>query len=200
MKYLIYIIENDNTESIHSGPVAIPEMEYLKNHVFPYFKTLSHEEYKNGHVAILNTGAKSSYISDGDDVLWCIEWPPGLIVVRFLNNGLMEWTAMRSPNPEFGGREAAECDWIDYDEDAVDHQYNLIFKPWDAQFDKQYREERAFEVADKTTVDKFTLCLKNLDNISVELFKMYDDKFDLHIRKCKENLKEWCGKGIVVNT
>ena len=52
--------------------------------------------------AILHTFARYSYIIYRNNVYWCAEWEPGLIVVRFSPDGSLAWTALRSPIPNFG--------------------------------------------------------------------------------------------------
>jgi len=100
---------------------------------------------------ILKTAARYSYVLDGCDLYWCIEWDPGLVVVRMSPGKELEWVALRSPIPNFGGREPLpeDGDPDEYDEDAENPQYNLVFRPWDAQFDEEYREMRSFAPADE---------------------------------------------------
>lgn len=52
--------------------------------------------------------ARFSYFLENDNVYWCIEWPPGLVVVRFSKDGTMDRTAVRSQVQGFDERETEE--------------------------------------------------------------------------------------------
>jgi len=140
--------------------------------------------------------ARYSYVLNENDVYWCIEWNPGLIVVRFSPKDEMAWTAIRSPVPNFGGREADESDWDDYDEDADNHQYNLIFDPWDAQFDGRQREQRLFVPADSGVQSRFENAIASVYVLSETLEQQFSKDLEAWAKLCIQNLEEWNGEGI----
>lgn len=164
MNYIIFIYEGTDpadpgNPAFWSTSVPPAEEAYLREAVIPTMRLLSVEEYKEGPAKILSTAARYSYVLDGDVVYWCIEWEPGLVVVRFAPDGLMAMAEMRSPNPEFGGREATEEELESYDEEDEErlHQYKLVFDAWDAQFDEDERED--WELADDDTKGRFHAAL-----------------------------------------
>lgn len=140
---------------------SIPPREeaYLCTAVFPVMRPLSEKEYRLGPAKIWTTAARYSYVLDGADVYWCVEWEPGLLVVRFAPDGSLALTTLRSPNPQFGGREATDDELDNYDEDNEEQtrQYNLIFNAWDAQFDREERID--WEIADDETKRRFAAAI-----------------------------------------
>ncbi len=195
MFYIIYVSEN-SIQKMYIGPVGDDEVHYLRQSIFPHLKPLSENEYMNGHAAILNTMAKFSYILDYKDVIWCIEWGPGLVVVRFGSNGKMEWTALRSPVPEFGGREPVAEDLESYDEDDEDYQYNLVFDAWDAQFDAKHREWGNFIVADNEVINSFNKVMDSINKLSAKVLEEHKSGIYAHAEKCMMILEKWCGDGV----
>jgi hypothetical protein len=139
-RYLIFDLEEGTDEPSLSGAVNQPEADYLREMVLPRLRPLSEEDYSNGPLAIYATAACFSYILAGSDVYWCVEWNPGLLVIRFSADGPMSWCALRSPVPDFGGREATEEELDAYDEDEPDPQYNLVFDAWDPQLEPDLRD------------------------------------------------------------
>lgn len=98
---------------------------------------LSDNEYLFGPAAILQTPACYSYVLSDDCVYWCVQWNPGFVCISFSPRGEMKWAAMRSPNPEFGGRVATDEEIEAFDEQVENPQYNLVYRAWDAQFDEE---------------------------------------------------------------
>lgn len=146
--YLIEVIGDDGDDHYYSGPVADHDRTFLVDHLLPTLQPLTAQDYLRGPARILLTAARSSYIVHGEQVYWCSEWQPGLVVLRFDPDGSLAWTAVRSPVPNFGGRDPLPGDSTDFDEDAENNLYNLIFDPWDAQFDADDRARGGFEPAD----------------------------------------------------
>jgi hypothetical protein len=171
------------------------EAAYLKR-IATELRPLSEEDYINGPAFVVHTLAKYSYVLDGPIVYWCIEWKTGLIVVRFSPNDDMAWAAIRSPVPGFGNREATEAEWDQYDEDARNPQYHLIFDPWDAQFDAQKREWKAFVPADAEICSRFELALVRPNQLSELIEQRFSRDLDAWVERCKSNLNSWCGDGI----
>jgi hypothetical protein len=144
MKYLITI---DEETGLWSHPVGPEEEAYLRTVVFPSLRSLTEDEYRGIFAPILGTAAPYSYVLDGDMVYWCITWEPGLVVVQFAPDGSLALAERRSPNPQFGGREATEEELARYEEDNEEEtrQYHLVFTAWDARFDEEEREDWGVE-------------------------------------------------------
>lgn len=164
MKYIIFLYEDaDPVETdepvLWSCSVAPEEETYLREAVVPALRPLSEEAYRSGPAQILNTAARYSYVLDGSVVYWCVEWEPGLVVIRFAPDNSLAMAELRSPNPQFGGREATDEELSSYDEDNEEqsNQYHLIFDAWDAQFDPDARN--AWEVVDDDTRIRFDAAL-----------------------------------------
>ena len=197
MQYVnfVYGDGNDDDAVMHTASVDNDDAVYLQR-VIAELRPLSEEDYMNGLAVVLHTAARFSYVLNGDELFWCIEWDPGFIVVRFRPNDDMAWAAIRSPVPDFGGRESNDADWDDYDEDAGNPQYNLIFFPWDAQFDDQDRERRSFVSADSDVQSRFEKALARVNDLGDIMEKRYSSDRESWLYRCKQNLKDWCGDGI----
>ena len=193
MQYVNFVAGDDENEIPHCGPVAEEDAQYLRRAIAT-LRPLSDEDYVNGPAIILGTMARFSYVLDGDAVYWCVEWEPGLIIVRFSPTQPLAWTALRSPNPEFGGRQASDDEWEDYDEDGPNSQYTLVFQSWDAQFDAQEREWRAFVPAPPEVQERFEAALARANDLGEQVEQLAKNK--AWGDRCLENLKRWCGKGI----
>jgi hypothetical protein len=165
LQYIIFVDDYDNDDDetvIYTAPVPEEDANYLRQ-VVTTLRPLSDDEYLNGPAVCLETMAKYSYVLDGNDLYWLVEWEPGLLVVRFRPNESMAWTAVNSPIPNFGGREAPQEEIDAYDDTAPNPQYNLIFRPWDAQLDEEYRTYLGFVPAEddiNTRFDNATDLLK----------------------------------------
>jgi hypothetical protein len=195
MQYVIFVHGDNDEAVIHTAPVAAEDAAFLQR-VIATMKPLSEEDYMNGPAIVLHTLAKYSYILDDEDLYWCVEWDPGFLVVRFSPDGQMAWTAIRSPVPNFGGRDANEADWDDYDEDAPNPQYNLIFDAWDSQFDAQDREWRSFAPADLNVQSRFEKALAHVNELGAIMEERFTDNSDAWSERCEQNLEKWCGEGI----
>ncbi|WP_092021123.1 hypothetical protein [Marinobacter zhejiangensis] len=188
MKYVIWVIEDDDSEALYTGPVASSDADYLAK-VIPLLEPISNAEYRSGLAAILSTAARFSYILLGDDIVWCIEWSPGFIVVKFTPDGQILGAAIRALNPCFGGREATDEELDAFDEDNNPH-YNLIFDPWDAQFEEDYRESGNFQRANEEELARYQSALKPVSDLEA----LDEASFE----QCKANICEWAGKGLVI--
>lgn len=193
MQYVNFVYDDGDTPELHSGPVDEDDAAYLRR-VAAELKPLSEDEYVNGPAAILSTLAKSSYVLDGTTLYWCAEWEPGFVVVSFVPGGQMSWVAVRSPVPGFGGREETDADWDAYDEDAENPQYNLIFPPWDAQFDADDRESGGFVPADDDVRSRFEAALARANELTTIVEERAKDEG--WSERCQQNLATWCGEGL----
>ncbi|SHM07017.1 hypothetical protein [Phytopseudomonas punonensis] len=193
MKYIVFISEQCCSDGLYTGPVAPHDADYFTRGVIPHLQPLSDEEYLDGPAAILQTGARYSYLLSGEDLYWCVEWQPGLVVVKFSPDASMAWTALRSPVPNFGGRVALEVDTLQYDEDEENHQYNLVFRSWDAQFDEDHRAWGAFEPASPSEEAAFNAAIKHANMLSKQ-----DQCNDEKHRDRLMSFTARCGEGIRV--
>jgi len=196
MQYVNFVFEDGDESTLYTGPVGDGDVAYLRK-AATHFKPLSEEEYMTGPAVILHTMAKSSYVLDGRDLYWCIEWDPGLLVVRMSAGQEMQWVALRSPVPNFGGREPLPEDGDPDDYDGDDNpQYNLIFTPWDAQFDEQHREWGAFVPAGDQVQARFENALARVNALGDVMQARFADDRDGWLERCKQNLEQWCGEGV----
>lgn len=191
MHYIIFV-----DDKMMYAPVLQDDHNYFCK-ILPFLKPLSDEDYMSGSAYLLQTMAKYSYILFEKDVYWCVERSPGLIVVRFSPDGAMASAALRSPVPDFGGRKPDPRDLGKYDPDAENHQYNLVFRAWDAQFDEQWRKWSKFKVAGPKIIREFEAALAHADKLSSQLEKKYTNEARMAawIDKCEKNVDEWAGEG-----
>jgi hypothetical protein len=98
--------------------------------------------------------------------------------------------------PNFGGRATTDADWDDFDEDAENPQYKLIYDPWDAQFDVQDREWRSFVPADSDVQSRFEKALARANELGEIMELWFADDRDASLVRCKQNLEEWCRDGV----
>lgn len=194
MLYITFV-SLDETEVPHSGPIDDDDEAYLRQ-IIATLRPISDEEYMNGPAIFLHTFAHYGYVLDGETVYWCVEWDPGLVVIRFSPDQPLSWSAIRSPVPTFGGREAAPEDLLHYDEDAENPQYNLVFTPWDAQFSAQKREWCRFVPADADVQARFARALDHVNSLGDVMERRFSGESAAWMDRCKRNLNEWCGEGI----
>ena len=118
MQYIISVYEDSETPSLHCGPVPDSDADYLRLAI-KSLKPLSDECYMTGPASILHTMANHSYVLDGAQLYWCIEWDPGLLIISMAPKSDLNWVALRSPIPDFGGRDPLpeDGDPDDYDDD-----------------------------------------------------------------------------------
>lgn len=197
MQYINFVFGTDGESVMHTAPVPADDAAFL-DRAISTLRPLSEEDYTNGLAAVLKTGAHFSYVLWNENVYWCIEWDPGFIVVQFTPKGDMAWTAIRSPVPGFGGREATDAEWDEYDEDAPNPQYNLIFDPFDAQYDSQKCARKSFIPADAEIQDRFNCAIGRANELSELLESRFatEQEEDAWFEQCEQNLEEWCGEGI----
>lgn len=195
MQYIIHVYGEGDQYELYSGPVPEQDAGYLRR-IDDKLRPLSDEEYMTGPAVLLHTMAKTSYVLDGERLYWCSEWDPGLIVVRFSPDGELAWSAIRSPVPDFGGRDATEEELENYDEDAENPQYNLIFDPWDAQFDAQEREWKSFVPAPEEAQTRFENALAHVNELAKLMEERFADQHEEWCARAEENLEKWSGEGV----
>jgi hypothetical protein len=195
-----FVYDGDGEPALHTGPVPATDAAYLRQ-AAAHLKPLSDEQYMTGPACILSTPARYSYVLDGQDLYWCVEWGPGLLVVRMSPDRELQWIALRSPVPNFGGREPLpeDGDPDDYEEDD-NPQYNLIFRPWDAQFDEQKREWGAFVPANDDVRTRFENALAPVSALEGAMETRRAREGDGWFIRCKQNLEQWCGEGVRLKT
>jgi hypothetical protein len=195
MQYFITVFEADEAGTPYTAPVPEGDAEYLRR-ATATLRPLTAEEYVSGPLVILHTMAKYSYVLDGSEVFWCVEWDPGLIVIRLSPDGTLQWTALRSPVPNFGGRDATEAEMEEFDEDADNPQYNLIFDPWDAQFDAEEREWKSFVLASQDEITQFEAAIAHANQFGEVNKALPAGDRRAWSDRCVKNLEDWAGEGI----
>jgi hypothetical protein len=196
MQYIIFVPDYDNGDDetvIYTAPVSEEEADYLRQ-VVSKLRPLSDDEYLNGPAVCLETMAKYSYVLDGNDLYWLVEWEPGLIVVRFRPNESMAWVALNSSVPNFGGREAPQDEIDAYDDTAPNPQYNLIFDPFDAQLDREDEKDWAdsgFTRADDDINTRFDNATDHVNDLSDSFEEMSSAAREKWLKQCKENIERW---------
>ena len=194
MRYLILIGDPTAGEEMLTAPVGSRESAYIRDEAFPQMEPLSDEEYIKGPLAILATGARSSYVLCDSDVLWCVEWPPGLLVIRFSPSGDMRWCSLRSPVPNFAGRSATDEELDRYDENQPNPQYAIVFDAWDAQFEPERREH--FEVASSNDRIRWQSAMLHAERLGEAIMKLStsDPVAFERWRRASEESKIWRGE------
>jgi hypothetical protein len=158
-----HLIFTDDDRTALGRLVDPEEQAYVRDVIRPALRPLATDAYLEGPVAILGTAARWSYVLDGDDLLWCVEWDPGLLVI-VVSGATLSWCALRAPNPEFGGRVATEAELAAYDEDARNSQYELVFRAWDAQLEEDLRDDFSpLHPCEQVAVDRAFAHLDTLD-------------------------------------
>ncbi len=191
---MVYIIRTEHRgfkDVMLCAPLGSHEQDFLRKVVFPTMQPLSSEEYINGPAAILSTAARHSYVLHNNDVYWCVEWQPGLLVICFAPDGSMKWTAARSSNPRFGGRKATDAEIAAFDEDAYDPQYHLIFDGWDEQFEERDRER--WEPASSVIAADYTAALAPVSRLHRKLESAFGDGESEKWREKCETSPIWKG-------
>lgn len=181
------------TATVKPGDAA-----YLINHCLPHLQAISETDYIEGFSVIQHSAARTSYILHNKKLYWLIEWCPGLLVLEFSSAKTMYAAALRSPHPYFGGREPLAIDDLDYDEDAENHQYNLIFNAWDAIFDKEYQERQHFGAASAVQIAQFTACLAYSDRLGEAAQTKFEPTYTSYLETAKNKITAWAGDGIIV--
>jgi hypothetical protein len=196
MQYINFVFEGDDEPTLHTAPVAEGDAAYLRK-AATHLKPLTDEEYMAEPACILRTMAKSSYVLDDRDLYWCIEWDPGLLLVKMSGDRDLEWVAIRSPIPDFGGRKPLPEDGNpeDYDDDD-NPQYNLIFTPWDAQYDKQDREWGSFVPASNEVQTRFEGALARVNALGSIMESRSTEDTEGWFDSCRLNLERMCGEGV----
>ena len=196
MQYVNFVYKEKDDPKLHTAPVPDSDAAYLRQ-AAKHLKAISDGDYITGPAAILHTMAKYSYVLDGNELYWCIEWQPGLVVVKIVPGAELQWAALRSPVPNFGGREplSGDGDPGEYD-DQDNPQYNLIFTPWDAQYDEQKREWRSFVLADAEVQTRFENALARVNALWSIVESRYADDREGWFILCSQNLERWCGEGV----
>ena len=186
MQYVNFVYEESDNPVLHNGPVAESDAMYLRA-ASEHLTALSDEQYMTGPAAILQTLAKYSYVLDGNQLYWCIEWEPGLLIIWMAPNAELKWVALRDPLPEDEAPDKNDDD---------NPQYNLIFTPWDAQFDVDYRKWRSFTPADDDIQNRFQNALARVNSLGEIMERRFSDDSETWFKNSKLNLQQWCGEGL----
>lgn len=196
MLYIIEVGESSEQMERYVAPVAEADEEYLRRAV-QHFVPLTLEQIAQGLSVIFQSGAQYSYVINENELLVCIEWQPGLLIVKVSEEQELQWVALRSPIPNFGGRVSLPEDGDPAEYDDLDNpQYNVVFTPWDAQFDPDEREYYAFSPAGSDVVEHFERLRGRFDSMSQPAPPFDHSAYEPWRRKCIENLNQWTGIGI----
>lgn len=200
LRYMIWVEDAKGRGAYHCAPVAKREAQYLRAHALPTLRPIDRETYVQCFAAVLGTAKRSSYVLDGSDVVWCVEWEPGLLVLRFSPDGSMSGTALRSPRRFFGrlssSLTAEEQRAMEREaDDEPAEQYRLVFDAWDAQFDTQHRKWGGFEKASAVLVRRHEAALAPVNALSEQAFAAHgrDTTF---AKQSFARLAKWAGTGI----
>lgn len=170
-----YVIWYDDERCV--GPVDPLEVTYLDEVIEPALEPLSDADYVARYGPILETAARASYVLRGAAVYWCVEWKPGLVVVRF-EGDTMRACELVSPVPEFGGRVATQAELDAWDEDARNHQIRLVFDAWDAQFDADDFAWGGFAPAPADVLARFEAAVAHANALIPHEEDELDDDFE----------------------
>ncbi len=198
MQYVILVEQKRGAPAMYTAPVDQDDAEYLRK-AAETLQPLSPEAYMNGPAAILHMLSRYSYVLDGNDVYWCVEWLPGMIMIRFSRGGQMAWTALRSPVPDFGGRTPTKADKEAYDADALNHQVNIVFEPWTAQFDEDDRSAKGFRRADAKIEATFEAALSRVNEIGEQIETEHGDDLEAWVYRGEEEVAKMVGDGIRID-
>lgn len=192
MQYVAFFDEDDESV-MHVAEVGKTEYKFLTNQVLPSLKPLSAEQYMVGPAGVLHTFAKFSYVLFKGDLYWCIEWTPGLVIVRIRKGGELSWAAFRSPNPQFGGRKATRVEIASFDCDAEDPLDNIVFYPWNAALE---RNSDFFKPASRRWCVQYELAIDHLNALGETMATRFGGDIDGWRENCQKNIAAFAGNGI----
>lgn len=161
MHYIIFPDGEDRQKWSREVDPAVAS--FIRDVITPALKPMSADDYFIGPNQILNSWAQWCYVVHGSDVFWCAVYDPGLVVVRFSPDGSLMHCELKSPHPQFGGREASEAELAAVDEGAPNYQLQLVFRAWDAQDDKSYREMKEWFPASDDLYQRWRAALASID-------------------------------------
>ena len=193
MQFLIFVGEPDPEQDVLTAPVRPAEADYLRHVIAPRLRVLSNDEYVNGPLAIHVTAAPFSYVLDECLVYWCVEWDPGLLVLRFSPSGEIRWCSLRSPVPDFGGRPCTDEELDAYDEDAENPQYNLVFDAWDPSVDPDDRQ--SWGKAAPHELSRWESAMQHVRTLGNEVWRLAEtdpDAYERWLEKCQTS-EAWRG-------
>lgn len=191
MHYVIHADHKGKENVLMYGPMWEGDREYLRDYVIPVLDPLSDEDYINGPAGILHTLAHYSYVLARKHLYWCVEWGPGLLVMRFSPDGDLKYAMFRSPNPEFGGRKATRAElreWEEYQECEENYQYNLVFTPLDAEQDEDCREQ--YNPATQAMKARYDAAMAHVNELGRQLEERFGDDqeaYDQWIARCEQS-------------
>lgn len=208
MLYLVSIEDEKEADSftLHMSNVDKGDADYLR-HAAKHLQSLSDEQYMTGPAVLLLSMAKSSYVLSGKDLYWCVEWTPGLVIVRVSPEKPLAWVGLAaqgagSPNLGLTGLGSVVDDstsreiGCENERDRLGNpQYNLIFDCYDAQQDTEFRESE-FVVADVEVRENFQNALSQLDRLADTMETRFGESVTEWFEDGKQNLKKWLAGGV----
>lgn len=198
LKYFFWVDKDDRNDSkLHVGDVSATAAAFIRLHVGQNLSSLDADTYNHGPLGLLSSAVSSVYIMDRDAVLWCTEWEPGLIVVRFSPGDEMRWAAFRDPRPDFADRTPLPGD---SDDDANDNPlYSLIFDGWDAQNGHDPDHDLPLINARPATKDemaRFATAMNGVHAIAFDAPERDTPEFEAWVRRCYATIESFAGEGI----
>lgn len=135
------------------APVAEAVEEFLVDVVEQALHPIDEDAYRDGPAVLLSTDARSVYVVTDDAVLWVVEWPPGVVVVRF------------GPDGSYAAARLAVDDEDDDEHPAVE----LVAVPWAAQLDPDDRSDAGFALASEATRSTWHRAMAAVDRLAASL-------------------------------
>ncbi|MBB5959563.1 hypothetical protein FHS29_006184 [Saccharothrix tamanrassetensis] len=174
-----YVIIVD--DEVWASPVDAPELAYVHAEIDPALRDLSDEDYLTGVAAIRHTAAPAGLLLVDDRVLTCVEWQPGLLVIESTPGPTLRRAVLESPAPGFGGVPVDAGALAAYHADPTrqarrEHQYNLVFTPWDAALDLDGRDGWSPITDDARS--RFTAATAHLDALNARVTALTSDPAD----------------------
>lgn len=177
------------------APVGVDVAEYL-NMIVPYLRPVTPEDYARGLAVLPRTGAPHSHVLVPPDVFRCVEWEPGLIVVRFGPDGDISWCGVRSPM-------APTPDDHHRDPEAENPQFRLVFDAWDARHDDDHAEWMGFVAGSEETSEACDRALESSRRIEAGVeARLAGDPAALEawMEAGRRWIAEAAGDGVVIRT
>jgi len=147
-------------ERMLEAPVADAAVEFLDDVVGQALEPIHEEAYRDGPAVLLSTDARHVYVVTGDGVLWVVEWPPGVVVVRF------------SPDGSYAAARLA----VDEDDEDEHPAVELVAAPWAARFDADDRADLGFVPASDATRARWTAAMAAVERLAKAMSETLGDE------------------------
>jgi len=180
----------DTDEGPFTAPLETLQQQLLSELALPNLRTVSVEDYRDGFSVLWNSAAPSSVVIDDETVFVCFEWDPGCILLQIGPTSPIAAVALRDPRPTFGRREPLADDPPFDEEELTNPLYDLIFTPWDAQFDPRDRQWGGFTAASATDTEVVRRAFESLASLPAP--EVTDESLSARV----QHIAGWAGVGI----